>query len=89
MPLLHPSTYVMMFPSLRNVINFLYDGHALNLVNLDFDIYMSYTIAALVELPANLLVIWPTDNLGRKFSGFSSLILSGTAMMASGVLIGN
>ena len=79
----------MMFLSLRNVVNFLWDGHALNLVNLDFDIYVSYTIASLVEFPANLLVIWPTDNLGRKFSGFSSLILSGTAMMASGVLIGN
>ena len=30
----------------RNFIAFLFDGHVLNLVNLDYDIYTSFTIAA-------------------------------------------
>jgi len=70
-----------------NFVSFLFDGHVLNLVNLDYDIYTSYTIAASLELPADLLTIWMTDNLGRKFSGFSSLLISGVSMIISGLLI--
>ena len=41
------------------------------------------------ELPADILTIWMTDNLGRKLSGFSSLAISGISMIISGLVIGN
>ena len=41
------------------------------------------------ELPADILTVWMTDNLGRKLSGFSSLAISGISMIISGLVIGN
>jgi hypothetical protein len=36
---------------------FLFDGHIRNIVNLDYDIFIVFTISAGLELPADLLSI--------------------------------
>ena len=33
---------------------FLFDGHIRNITNLDYDIYITFTISAALELPADL-----------------------------------
>jgi hypothetical protein len=41
----------------RMMTAFLFDGHIRNIVNLDYDIFIVFTISAGLELPADLLSI--------------------------------
>ena len=43
-----------MFYFLSMMTAFLFDGHIRNITNLDYDIYITFTISAALELPADL-----------------------------------
>ena len=74
--------------SCRMLTVFLFDGHIRNIVNLDFDIYTTFTVSAALELPADLLSIISVDQLGRKWSAAGSLFLSGVCMIICGLVRG-
>jgi hypothetical protein len=67
---------------------FLFDGHIRNIVNLDYNIYITFTISAALELPADLLSIVAFDTLGRRWSSVTSLLLSGICMSVCSLITG-
>ena len=67
--LLYVSTYLI------------FDGHCRNIENLDFSIYISFTISSFLELPSDLLSIVGMDYIGRRWSSAISLALSGVFLL--------
>ncbi len=65
-----------------------FDGHVRNIVNLKYDIYMTFTIAALLEFPGDLITIYAVDYLGRRWAAFITLILSSVFMLACAFVLG-
>ena len=45
---------------------FLFDGHVRNISNIDYSIYVTFTISSALELPADLLSIPAVDQVGRR-----------------------
>jgi len=88
-----PATFVDLFrtPHLRKttilvillwaLTNLVFDGHVRNIQNLDFSIYIAFTLSAFLELPADLLSIPGLNWLGRRWSAAISLALSGIFMI--------
>ena len=70
------------------IIYALFDGHIRNIVNLRYSIYVTFTVSAATELPADLLAIWGLNAIGRKWSAFLSLFLSGLFMMLTALCEG-
>ncbi len=64
------------------LITTLFDCHIRNISNLRYSIYVTFTLSAALELPADLLAIWGIDSLGRRWSSFISLSMSGMCMLA-------
>jgi len=62
----------------------LFDAHLLNMANLNDSLYVSFTVSSLLELPADLIVIWGMDAVGRRWSCFLAMTLSGISMILSG-----
>ena len=58
----------------------IYDTTVRNLTNLNFEFYLSFMIAAAMELPADLLCIVGINWLGRRWSCALSLLLCGLTM---------
>jgi hypothetical protein len=48
------------------LVTFLYDGHVRNLVNLNYNIYVTFTLSSALELPSDLLSIIVLEQLGRE-----------------------
>jgi hypothetical protein len=65
------------------IIAGLFDAHIRNIANLNFSIYITFTISNLLELPADLLAIWGIDNFGRRWSACVSILLSGGLNVAN------
>jgi hypothetical protein len=65
----------------------LFDAHIRNIGNLNYSIYATFTISAALELPADLAAIWGLNWLGRKWSAFLSLALSGICMAVCGLTL--
>eukprot|EP00094_Tigriopus_californicus_P000701 TCALIF_00679-PA protein Name:"Similar to Slc22a21 Solute carrier family 22 member 21 (Mus musculus)" AED:0.35 eAED:0.35 QI:0/0.87/0.55/0.88/0.87/0.77/9/0/461 len=64
----------------------LFDANVRIIGNLDQSIYITFTISSFLELPADLLAIWGLDAIGRRWSAFISMFLSGIAMGVGALL---
>ena len=72
----------------RMMINGLFNGHIIILTNLSSSFYISFTIAALTELPADLMVLFGLDRVGRRWSVTLALFFSGLSMIICGFFVG-
>ncbi|XP_070168667.1 carcinine transporter isoform X2 [Polyergus mexicanus] len=54
-----------------------FDGHVWNMKLLDPDVFTSFSIAAMTELPAAILLALFLDRWGRRWMGFASMFLCG------------
>ncbi|CAL8148592.1 unnamed protein product [Orchesella dallaii] len=79
-PQLRLRTLVMMYTWFT--ASTLYFGLTYNSVNLSGNPYLSFIFNTLVELPANLIVIWLAPKLGNKILLCGSLISSGLASIS-------
>lgn len=74
-------------PRLRNItllliliwmmISLVFDGHVRNVNNLGLDVFVTFTIAAATELPADTLLTLVLDRWGRRWLACGSLVISG------------
>ena len=71
----------------RMFIASLFDAHIRNIRNLNYSIYATFTVSAALELPADLAAIWGLNWLGRRWSAFLSLALSGGCMAVCGLCL--
>ena len=62
------------------VISCVFDTTVRNIANLNFQFYLSFMIAAAMELPADLLCILGINWCGRRWSSALSLLLCGLTM---------
>ena len=63
------------------VISCIFDTTVRNISNLNFEFYLSFMIAASMELPADLASIVGINWLGRRWSASISLVLTGVTMV--------
>lgn len=54
-----------------------FDGHVWNMKLLHPNVFTSFSIAALTELPAAIILAIFMDRWGRRWMGFFSMILCG------------
>lgn len=54
-----------------------FDGHVWNMKLLDPDVFTSFSLASLTELPAAVLLALFLDRWGRRWMGFASMFLCG------------
>lgn len=54
-----------------------FDGHVRNVGILGLDIFLTFTLAFLTELPAAFLLTYTLDKLGRRLNACGSMVLSG------------
>ncbi|XP_012268123.2 carcinine transporter-like [Athalia rosae] len=71
------------------LILIVYDGHVWNMKSLDPDVFTSFSLGALTELPAAILLTLFLDKWGRRWMGFISMMICGvfsfiTLFMPSG-----
>ncbi|XP_047479820.1 beta-alanine transporter-like isoform X2 [Penaeus chinensis] len=59
------------------VVTVAYDGFMRNTANIGYDVFFSFTVAGLLEFPADLLMIMTTEWLGRRHTTVWSLVLCG------------
>nr|XP_033199811.1 organic cation transporter protein-like isoform X2 [Bombus vancouverensis nearcticus]XP_033199828.1 organic cation transporter protein-like isoform X2 [Bombus vancouverensis nearcticus] len=74
-------------PRLRNItilfiviwmaISLVFDGHVRNVDNLGLDVFVTFTIAAATELPADTFLTLVLDRWGRRWLACGSLVISG------------
>ncbi|XP_012217407.2 organic cation transporter protein [Linepithema humile] len=74
-------------PRLRNVtilliiiwmaISLVFDGHVRNVNNLGLDVFMTFTIAAFTELPADTFLTLVLDRWGRRWLACGTMVISG------------
>ena len=70
------------------VISCIFDTTVRNISNLNFEFYLSFMIAASMELPADLASIWGINWLGRRWSASLSLIGCGLTMLPCAFIAG-
>ncbi|CAL4059779.1 unnamed protein product [Meganyctiphanes norvegica] len=63
------------------VIQLTYDGHMRNTENIGTNVFITFTMSGLIELPADLVTIFSMDWLGRRHTTVWSLVLSGVASL--------
>ena len=71
------------------VISCIFDTTVRNISNLNFEFYLSFMLAAPVELPADLSSIVGINWLGRRWSASLSLLLCGVTMLVCAFVKGN
>ena len=71
------------------VISCVFDATVRNIANLNFEFYLSFMIAAALELPADLFNILGVDWFGRRWSSALSLLLCGLTMVVCGFTKGH
>lgn len=59
------------------VICLVFDGHVRNINNLGLDVFITFTIAAATELPADTFLTAVLDRWGRRWLACGSLVISG------------
>lgn len=59
------------------IISLVFDGHVRNVDNLGLDVFITFTIAAATELPADTLLTLVLDRWGRRWLACGSMIISG------------
>lgn len=63
-----------------------YDGHVRSILLLGSNIFLTFTIACITELPACLVPMFLLDVIGRKLLCFVSLLVCGIGSFAASVL---
>lgn len=61
----------------RLLMVWVFDGHVWNMKLLDPDVFTSFSIAAMTELPAAILLAIFLDRWGRRWMGFASMFMCG------------
>jgi len=61
----------------RLLIILVFDGHVWNMKLLDPDVFTSFSLAAITELPAAILLALFLDRWGRRWMGFASMFICG------------
>lgn len=56
------------------IIAVVYDGHARNTTNLGLSVFLTFSLASVTELPADLVVVFFLDRWGRRALAFGSLL---------------
>nr|XP_034179644.1 carcinine transporter-like [Osmia lignaria] len=70
-------------------IQMAYDGHVRCLTSLGIDVFTTFTIASATEFPAEVLIIYVLDTLGRRWTLFAAVFISGSfSLMAATVHVG-
>lgn len=64
-------------------ISLAFDGHVRNVGALGLDVFITFTIAAATEMPADVLLTFTLDIVGRRWYAFGSMVLSGIFSVAS------
>lgn len=64
-------------------ISLAFDGHVRNVGALGLDVFVTFTIAAATEMPADILLTFSLDYVGRRWYAFGSMVLSGTFSLLS------
>ncbi|XP_063601034.1 solute carrier family 22 member 13-like [Penaeus indicus] len=62
-------------------VTVVYDGFIRNTANIGYDAFFTFTIAGLLEFPADLLMIVTTEWLGRRHTTVWSLVLCGISAL--------
>ena len=86
-PRIRKNTLVML--TAWTLISMQFDAYIRNIVNLQFSIYASFTISAILELPADLLSIWGLNWIGRRWSAALSQFLAGICSLICVLYIDN
>ena len=68
---------------IRVSIAVVYDGHARNTTNLGLNVFMTFSVASVTELPAGLVVVFFLDKWGRRALAFGSLLGSAVFSLAT------
>lgn len=63
-----------------------YDGYVRSLEILDYNVFISNSIAGCLELPGNLLPLLILDTLGRRWSFSLTLLLAGICGVVTGTI---
>lgn len=58
-------------------ISLAFDGHVRNVGALGLDVFITFTIGAFTEMPADIMLTYTLDIVGRRWYAFASLVLSG------------
>jgi hypothetical protein len=66
----------------------IFDGHVRNIVNLNYDIYTTFTLSSALEFPADVVTIYSIDYLGRRWTTFSSFFMASSCMMMASFVLG-
>lgn len=61
----------------RLLMIWVFDGHVWNMKLLDPDVFTSFSLASMTELPAALLLALFLDRWGRRWMGFASMFICG------------
>ncbi|KAK4014106.1 hypothetical protein OUZ56_026651 [Daphnia magna] len=56
------------------LIALVYDGHARNTANLGLSVFLTFSVASVTELPADLVLVFFLDRWGRRALAFGSLM---------------
>lgn len=57
----------------RVLVAVVYDGHARNTANLGLSVFVTFSVASVTELPADLVLVFFLDRWGRRALAFGSL----------------
>lgn len=58
-------------------ISLVFDGHVRNVGSLGLDFFVTFTVAAATELPADTLLTLVLDRWGRRWLAFGTMVMSG------------
>ncbi|XP_031370094.1 organic cation transporter protein-like isoform X2 [Apis dorsata] len=86
-------------PRLRNItilfiiiwmaISLVFDGHVRNVNNLGLNVFVTFTIAAATELPADTFLTLVLDRWGRRWLACCSLVISGVFSIWASIVSNN
>ncbi|KAH8364627.1 hypothetical protein KR084_009314 [Drosophila pseudotakahashii] len=84
-----PRAVIMMILIITWMIaSLVYDAHVRVVDLLDTDVFITFTVASLVELPAGIVPILLLDRVGRKPIMIASMLLCAVCSLAAGLLKG-
>lgn len=73
----------LLFIVIWMAISLAFDGHVRNVGALGLDVFVTFTVAAATEMPADVMLTFTLDIIGRRWYAFGSLVLSGCFSLLS------
>ncbi|XP_055930558.1 solute carrier family 22 member 13-like [Argiope bruennichi] len=86
-PNMRKKTFVLLISWL--IIHLCYNGNSLQTSNLPFNIYVSFSVGAFLEIPVNMFCILSLDRFGRKWPDVICLYIGGILGIISGCISQN